>query len=218
MDDLNLKCQTDSRIAILDAIATQTAAKQPQTKEVKEIVFSKEKKEIKKGITFQDIFQHYNLDEIQLWAKENGLKVSGTKKVLIDRILAYLEGEKENILAGSRLKPKKKALSEEAKKKKLAQKKKEKEGTKTDPKKSVTKTTVKKTSITKPEESEESEEDVEPTITDATSEEEIVNEKNVEPDFENMSIEELRTWCKGHEINSKGTKKEILQRIGSLKK
>eukprot|EP00005_Dracoamoeba_jomungandri_P008446 CAMPEP_0174262646 /NCGR_PEP_ID=MMETSP0439-20130205/14338_1 /TAXON_ID=0 /ORGANISM="Stereomyxa ramosa, Strain Chinc5" /LENGTH=387 /DNA_ID=CAMNT_0015347475 /DNA_START=85 /DNA_END=1248 /DNA_ORIENTATION=+ len=68
-------------------------------REVKPIKFSKKRQPIKRGITYDDIFQHYTLPEMQEWCRENGLKVSGNRKTIIKRILAFLDGDKENTLA-----------------------------------------------------------------------------------------------------------------------
>jgi len=60
-------------------------------------IFSKTKKALKKGIeiTYDDIFQHYYLEELQDFCKENDLKTYGRKKDVINRILEYLEEEEE---------------------------------------------------------------------------------------------------------------------------
>jgi len=98
--DLNLKCSTESKAKIIQALSSQTdAIGDGASREVK---FSKEKRTIKKGITYQDIFQHYLLEEIQEWCRENELKVSGTKPDLIRRILAFLDGDIENTKAINR--------------------------------------------------------------------------------------------------------------------
>jgi len=62
------------------------------------------KKALVEGITYDEVFQHYYLDEIQDWCKENKLKTTGTKKVLIKRILAFFDGDKENTLASTNVK------------------------------------------------------------------------------------------------------------------
>lgn len=48
--------------------------------------------------TYDQLFQHYLVDQLQAWCKENGVKSSGNKKTLINRILAYLSGDKENTM------------------------------------------------------------------------------------------------------------------------
>jgi len=95
--DLKIKCPTDSKAKIVNAIVTQTAPEREE-KDMK-IVFSAKKLPIKKGITYQDIFQWYYKEELVEYCKENGLKVSGKKKEVIERILAYLDGDKENTMA-----------------------------------------------------------------------------------------------------------------------
>jgi len=98
LTQMDLKCDTDSKDRIVYALATQTNAKKQKT-EHKEIIFSEEKQDIKKGITYQDIYQHYFRDELIEWSKTNGLKVNGSKKQLILRILAFLDGNKENTMS-----------------------------------------------------------------------------------------------------------------------
>lgn len=51
-----------------------------------------EKKEIKKGVTFEDLYQYY-AEELHDYCKKNGLKVTGTKKETVKRILAFLDGD-----------------------------------------------------------------------------------------------------------------------------
>jgi len=72
---------------------------------------SKTKPDLVKGVEYQDEFQHYYLEELVEFAKKNGLKVSGTKKELIQRIIAWLEGDKENTLAGTKKTPKRRKRS-----------------------------------------------------------------------------------------------------------
>lgn len=83
--DWPIKCTTDSKDKIVYAIATNTYA-QKGPAPTRDVEFSSSKKvlspllahflqTIKKGITYQDIFQHYYLEEIQDWCRTNGLKV-----------------------------------------------------------------------------------------------------------------------------------------------
>ncbi len=43
-----------------------------------------------RGQTYADVFQWYNLSELQAFARDHALKVSGKKKELIHRILDHL--------------------------------------------------------------------------------------------------------------------------------
>jgi len=113
MKDLKLKCTTESKNKIVLAIATQTAAK-TEVVSKDPIIFSKSKKAIKQGLSYQDIFQHYNLEELVEWCRENELKVSGPKPEVIKRILSFLDGEKENVMANSPKKPAKKVVKKVA--------------------------------------------------------------------------------------------------------
>jgi len=110
MEDMNLKCSTTSKNKIVDAIIHRTSAK-AEVVQKEEIVFSEKKLTIAEGITYQDIFQHYYLEEIQDWCRANGLKVSGTKAVVIKRILAYFDGDKENTMASENVPTKKKEVT-----------------------------------------------------------------------------------------------------------
>lgn len=49
--------------------------------------------------TYDQIFQHYLLETLVAWCKDNGLKTSGTKKTIINRILAFNDGDTENTMA-----------------------------------------------------------------------------------------------------------------------
>jgi len=171
--DLNLKCSTESKVKIIQALSSQTdAVGDGASREVK---FSKDKKTIKKGISYQDIFQHYYFEEIQEWCRENDLKVSGTKPDLIKRILSFLDGDIENTKAVNR--PVKEKV-EPVKSKKTEKSKKEEKGTKKEEKSSKTpeKTPEKKTEP-EPEESEESEEEKEETTDKVVAEKEKATEK-----------------------------------------
>lgn len=56
MKDTELSCTTSSRDRIVEALCEGKVAKAEEKKE-ETIVFSKEKLPLKKGITYQDIFQ-----------------------------------------------------------------------------------------------------------------------------------------------------------------
>ncbi|KAL6060545.1 hypothetical protein QOT17_013463 [Balamuthia mandrillaris] len=84
-----------SKPVLIDAILSGKAIKKTSKKGAAP-KFSKTKKPIKKGITYQDIYQHYYRPELVEYCKENGLLCSGSSKQLINRILAWLDGDKEN--------------------------------------------------------------------------------------------------------------------------
>ncbi|KAL6046082.1 U3 small nucleolar RNA-associated protein 4, putative (UTP4) [Balamuthia mandrillaris] len=87
---------TSSRAALVQALLRNEKVQKPKKKKQQPIQFSKKKKAIAKGITFQDIFQHYSKEEVVEYCKENNLVQSGKKKEVINRILAFLDGDKEN--------------------------------------------------------------------------------------------------------------------------
>jgi len=72
---------------------------------------------IKKGITYQDMYQLYLLSELEEFAKENGVKVSGKKSDLIKRILAWLDGDKENTMSQPKVKKTEKKTEKKSEKK-----------------------------------------------------------------------------------------------------
>ena len=61
-------------------------------------------KDIKRGISFQDLYQYYT-QQLQDWLKENGYKSSGTKKDLAKRIEGVLKGDEKAIKDATKLKP-----------------------------------------------------------------------------------------------------------------
>jgi len=168
LSEMDLKCDTSSKDKMIYALATQTNAKKQKTKH-EEITFSKEKEEIKKGITYQDIYQHYRRDEILDWCRENELKVSGSKKELINRVLDFLDGDKENTMANANKK------TEEEEEETVSQKK--------SPKKSP-----KKKTPTKKEKKEEKEKEEE--IEDESEEMEIQKKGNKKSNKKSSSKDE----------------------------
>mmetsp|Transcript_31150 Transcript_31150/g.53295 ORF Transcript_31150/g.53295 Transcript_31150/m.53295 type:complete len:438 (-) Transcript_31150:83-1396(-) len=53
--------------------------------------------------TYDQLFQHYKLQDLVNWCNDNGVKSYGTKKVVIQRILAYLSGDKENTMSSDKV-------------------------------------------------------------------------------------------------------------------
>lgn len=111
-EQLNITANTINKSKVIKAIitgksvkASTTAAstikkaKEASMQEAKEAAKKKSQPSIKKGITYQDMFQQYLRQELFDWCKKNGLKVSGSKPELIKRILAYLDGDIENTMA-----------------------------------------------------------------------------------------------------------------------
>jgi len=95
--DLKLKAKgTNSKRKLVESILTNSDPEKAEPKKKKrKITYSKKKKPLEKGVTYDDIFQHYYVNEVRDYCKANGLKSSGKKKELINRILAYLNGEDE---------------------------------------------------------------------------------------------------------------------------
>ncbi|PRP81260.1 hypothetical protein PROFUN_04517 [Planoprotostelium fungivorum] len=113
-EELGLECETDSIPRITAAIASMEDAEKGQAPDTT-ITFSKKKLPIAPGVTYQDIYQHYFLDELVDYCAQNQLVKSGTKKQVINRILASFEEpeDKENA------KPNKKVAEKSEKAKKV---------------------------------------------------------------------------------------------------
>jgi len=93
-EDLKLKTGgTNNKRKLVESIVkNEDVPKEPKAKKAK-VEFNKKKQPIKKGVTFDDVFQHYYVDEVRDWCKEHDIKTSGKKAVLIKRILAFLDGD-----------------------------------------------------------------------------------------------------------------------------
>jgi hypothetical protein len=130
-DDLKLKnaAKSSSKRKIVEAIVEHDDIQAPEPpkkkkKQTPKAVEVGKKKALEKGTTYEEIFQHYSVEELRGYAKQKGIKVYGNKPVLIKRILAYLEGNTEGIMAGE--KPGKKKTTAKGKGKKASSDKKEK--------------------------------------------------------------------------------------------
>jgi len=122
--EVGLKCNTNSVNEIILAIVQhRNALSQPIPE--KKIVISKTKPNIEEGISKDDLFSWYTHAELFEFCSENGIKTSGTKSKLIERILNFLSGNKENIMHGDVKKTKRK-VSEETKKRRQKEKERQK--------------------------------------------------------------------------------------------
>jgi len=209
---------THAKSVLIECIMENKEAPEKEKKKKEKIVFSKSKKEIKSGITYQDIFQHYHVDELDEWCRDNGLKTTGTKKEIINRILAWLAGDKENTVAGSRkvakrrksTAPKKTSKSTTTKADKPAAVKPVEKPTKADKpaEKPVTKTPEPEE---EPEEEEPEEEEPEEEV------EQAAEEEGDELDLDNLEsydLETLKCYCEDEKIFVKGkNKKAYIQAI-----
>jgi len=149
-DDLKVSASTVNKSKIIKAIITGKSVKASSSKDntvkkardealkaAEKAASMKNKPDIKKGVTYQELFQQYLRSELFEYCKENDLKVSGSKPELIKRILAFLAGDLENTKAVPKKKaegkkeapksPKKAATKKKDDKKKDDKKKEEKE-------------------------------------------------------------------------------------------
>jgi len=117
--DLKLKhaAKSSSKRKLVDAIVTQEDAEAGEPKKKKAKVDVGKKKALEKGITYDEIFQHYYMEELRDWLKEKGVKSYGKKPVLIRRALAFLDGHTDGILVGQKGVGKKKKTKKGAAKK-----------------------------------------------------------------------------------------------------
>jgi len=81
MKELNLKTRgSNSKRKLVEAIVANKSIKKEPVKKKGKLSYSKTKKPIEEGITYDDIFQHYYVEEIREYCKAHGLKSAGKKK------------------------------------------------------------------------------------------------------------------------------------------
>jgi len=92
--DLRIKgyTNTSSKKILVESILTHTDIQKRQVKRTKVT----KKVAINKATEPAQLAQHYKAMDLEAWCRDNGLKTSGTKKVLVARIIAYNNGEEEN--------------------------------------------------------------------------------------------------------------------------
>jgi len=209
---------TSSRGALVQAILFNEPVQAPE--KTKKSRPSKTKKEIAKGITYQDVFQHYHVDELQEWSKENGLKVTGTKPTLIKRILAFLDGDKENTLAGTRkVARKRKSVSKPKSVSKHKSKPKPKSKSKSKPKEEAPKEEP-AAPEEPPKKTEEAEEEAheEEAHEEEAHEEEVHEEeaRDFDLDLDNLesySLKQLKEYCLEEDLEVSGKKADFIKAI-----
>ena len=86
---------TTSKQALATAIMKGEEPAKGKRKDLYSKVPSK-KKPLQKGITYWEVFHHYTIEELRSYCEENDLPRYGAYRKIINRILAYLEEEKEN--------------------------------------------------------------------------------------------------------------------------
>jgi len=110
-DDLKILADTSSPSALISAIIH---GKLPPKKVVQRVVpkITKTKPVLKKGVTVDNILQHYYKEELDAFCRENHLAVSGRKRELAKRIVQFVNGETEKENDGK--KSNKKEVEEES--------------------------------------------------------------------------------------------------------
>jgi len=185
-----------SKQVLVECILHNHEVPEREEKKKEKIKVSKTKPEIRKGVAYQDVFQHYYVEELHDWCKKNGLKTSGSKPDLIRRILAFLDGDKENTLAGQRRIPKRKKSATPKKATKKAPAKKEVEEDAEEvapPKKEVGKKAAPAPKVEDP---------------DLDDDEEEADEEEMDlDDLNKYSIAFLKKYCDEEGLTVKGTKK-----------
>ena len=87
---------TSSKRILIEAISNHEDIPERKPAVVKKTY---KKTTIAKATKVQELLQHYTAAQLESWCKKNGLKSSGTKKILSERIIAYNSGDKENTMA-----------------------------------------------------------------------------------------------------------------------
>ncbi len=103
---------------VVESIIAGKVVKRPENTDSKKRI-EKERKEaekaankdkradIKKGVSYQDLYQGYNADELVEFCRKNSLKVTGKKPDVIKRILAWLNGDTETTMSTKKEKKRK---------------------------------------------------------------------------------------------------------------
>jgi len=80
---------------MIEAILTGQDIAKSSAVAKKKVLYSKTKLPLSDKLRYQDIFQHYYVNELQDFCSENGMKTSGTKKELIHRVMNFFQGHIE---------------------------------------------------------------------------------------------------------------------------
>lgn len=164
---------TSSKRILINAILTKSDIPKPEKKVVK----IPKKTSIHKATQYLQLSEYYKASELESWCKENGLKTSGNKKTLINRILDFNDGDTENTMSTNT--PKKKTSSTSKKNTSTSKK------TKSKPKKaSLPPKTIEVEETNEPSEEPSEEPSVEP------SEEDVMNEDVSEEQEDKQTINE----------------------------
>jgi hypothetical protein len=148
------------------------------------------------------------VEELKEFAKENELLVSGTKKELIKRILAWFEGDKENTTVEG-YKEKLAAKKEKTEAKKEKSKKKGSTKKSGDEGEKAAKPTKKETAAAKKEAAAAAKKEEAEAKADAEEAEEELDLDNLN----NYDLAKLKKYCSDEGITATGNKKQIIEAI-----
>jgi len=112
--DLEITVESTSKDILIECIISQQNY-EPEEKSIEEVEASKDKPEIKAGVSTVDLQTWYNRTELSEWLRNKQCKVSGNKKDLINRITLYLDDVRDwRTMAGvDKPKPKRKRKKDE---------------------------------------------------------------------------------------------------------
>lgn len=207
---LSAATTTAANGTVVEAILTDTeikTLKKPAIKK-KAVKVSKTKPKLAKGVTYDDVYQWYTVEELKEFAKENELLVSGTKKELIKRILAWFEGDKENTTVEG-YKEKLAAKKEKTEAKKEKSKKKGSTKKSGDEGEKAAKPTKKETAAAKKEAAAAAKKEEAEAKADAEEAEEELDLDNLN----NYDLAKLKKYCSDEGITATGNKKQIIEAI-----
>jgi len=96
--------ETTSKQVLIEAIINNESVaklekRRPKTEPLKLNPSKNKPSKIADGVSFDDLHYWWGVQELKEWCKERKVMTSGNKQELINRILAFLAGDKENTLA-----------------------------------------------------------------------------------------------------------------------
>jgi hypothetical protein len=93
--DCQLTVRSSSKEVLLDCLIEQKDFRKAKKKSVQKTKLT-EKPKIKKGVKAIDLKSWFLRSELEDWCRKKGIKVGGSKKDIVERIILYLDGERGN--------------------------------------------------------------------------------------------------------------------------